>query len=155
MPQAQLPLFPEGVEHITSELAVQKADGRVTYFNGSMPIFSHDEKDLASFRMITSQFCAQGTCRQVDIQRVFGVTAVSMKRQVKRYREAGPKAFFREPARRGAPVMTPAVGTRGAAADNGRPPDGAGCDGLSLGHAASGSADVCPMVPRKFSEVHA
>ncbi len=109
MPQMQLPIFPEGVEPITHELAVQKGDGRVVYFNGSMPIFSHDEKDLGSFWMITSQFCVQGNCRQVDIQRVFGVKAVTMKRQVKRYREEGPKVFFRKKGCRGAPVLRPSI----------------------------------------------
>jgi hypothetical protein len=34
-----LPLFPDGVEHITSELAFEKRDSQVTYFNGNMPIW--------------------------------------------------------------------------------------------------------------------
>ena len=34
MPQLQLPLFPEGVTHLTPELAFVKKDGRVTYFTG-------------------------------------------------------------------------------------------------------------------------
>ena len=33
MPQMHLPFFPDGVEHITSELAFEKKDGQVTYFN--------------------------------------------------------------------------------------------------------------------------
>jgi len=33
MPQIQLPIFPEGVTHITPVLAFSKQDGRVTYFN--------------------------------------------------------------------------------------------------------------------------
>ena len=40
MPQMQLPFFPDGVEHITAELAFEKRDGQVTYFNGHMPVFS-------------------------------------------------------------------------------------------------------------------
>ena len=48
MPQIQLPIFPEGVTPITPLLAFSKQDGRVTYFNGSMPVFVHDEEDLAS-----------------------------------------------------------------------------------------------------------
>ena len=39
MPQLPLPMFPHGVTHITPELAVQKREGQVTYFNGHMPIF--------------------------------------------------------------------------------------------------------------------
>ena len=71
MPQRQLPLFPQGVTHITPELAFMKEDGRVTYFNGHMPVFIH-ENDRATFRMITSQFCVNGNTRQADIVRVFG-----------------------------------------------------------------------------------
>lgn len=107
MPQMQLPIFPDSVAHITNELAVQKGGGRIIYFNGSMPIFSHAEKDTASFWMITSQFCEQGICNQVDIIRVFGVSPTTMKRKVKRYREEGPKGFFRGKGSRGATVLIP------------------------------------------------
>jgi len=47
MPQMQLPMFPDGVEHINAQLAVEKGNGQVTYFNGCMPVFIHDEKDVA------------------------------------------------------------------------------------------------------------
>jgi hypothetical protein len=33
MPQLQLPVFPVGVTQITSELAFEKRDGQVFYFN--------------------------------------------------------------------------------------------------------------------------
>jgi hypothetical protein len=58
MPQLQLPIFPDGVTHITNQLAFTKRDGQVTYFNGHMPVFTHAETDVATFRMITSQFCS-------------------------------------------------------------------------------------------------
>jgi len=45
-----------------------------------MPIFSHSENDKASFKMITAQFCANGSAKQVEIMRAFGVTAISIKR---------------------------------------------------------------------------
>ena len=80
MPQTELPFFPEGVSHITPLLAFRKEDGRVTYFNGSMPVFVHEEGDLASFRMITAQFCANGNAKQSDIARAFGVPKISLKR---------------------------------------------------------------------------
>jgi hypothetical protein len=51
MPQLHLPMFPTGVTHITSELAFEKRDGCITYFNGHMPVFTHGEKDVATFRM--------------------------------------------------------------------------------------------------------
>src|SRR5262249_58527295 len=79
MPQLQLPMFPSGVTHITDQLAFMKNDGQVTYFNGHMPVFSHAENDLATFRMITSQFCVNGYVTQSDIIRTFGVTSISVK----------------------------------------------------------------------------
>ena len=69
MPQLQFPFFPEGVTHITPLLAFCKQDGRVTCFNGSMPVFVHDEADTDSFRMITAQFCVNGNARQADMVR--------------------------------------------------------------------------------------
>ncbi len=109
MPQIQFPFFPEGVRHFTPLLAFSKQDGRVTYFNGSMPVFGHDEADVASFRMITAQFCVNGNAKQAEIVRAFGVTKISLKRAVKRYREEGPKGFYRPRKHRGAAVLTPAV----------------------------------------------
>ena len=109
MTQIQLPLFPEGVTPITPLLSFAKQDGRITYFNGSMPVFHHDENDLDSFRMITAQFCVNGNTKQMDIVRAFGISKISIKRAVKRYREAGPKGFYAERKTRGAAVLTPPV----------------------------------------------
>lgn len=94
MPQIQLPLFPHGVTPITDVLAFSKDNGRVTYFNGSMPVFSHEEDDLASFRMITGQFYVNGNATQAQLMRAFGVSKISLKRAVKRYRSEGPKKLF-------------------------------------------------------------
>src|SRR5277367_1483357 len=55
MPQRHLPMFPAGVTHITNELAFERRDGKIAYFNGHMPVFVHAEDDVATFRMITSQ----------------------------------------------------------------------------------------------------
>ena len=51
MPQVQLPIFPEGVTHITAEVAFQRDEGKVYYFNGHLPVFVHEKRDLATFRM--------------------------------------------------------------------------------------------------------
>jgi hypothetical protein len=105
MPQGQLPIFPEGVTHITNQLAFMKEAGQVTYFNGTMPVFSHAESDIATFRMITSQFCVTGHVKQSDIIRAFGVTSISVKRSVKIYREKGPKGFYAPRVTRGPGVL--------------------------------------------------
>ena len=94
MPQMQFPFFPEGVTPITALLAFARRDEQVTYFNGDMPLFIHEESDLASFRMITAQFVVNGCATQAQIARAFGVAKISIKRAVKRYREQGPKGFY-------------------------------------------------------------
>ena len=106
MPQMHLPIFPEGVTHINHLIAFEKREGTVTYFNGHMPVFSHADDDMPTFRMITAQFCVQGTARQVEIQRVFGLPAITVKRSVKRYRDQGPKGFYQPRRKRGAAVLT-------------------------------------------------
>ena len=109
MPQLHLPMFPNGVTHITNELAFEKRDGRTTYFNAHMPVFTHDENDTATFRMISSQFCVTGYARQSDIIRAFLVTSISVKRPVKLYREKGTKGFYAPRVTRGAAVLVDSV----------------------------------------------
>ena len=94
MPQVQLPIFPEGVTHISSEIAFQCQDGKVCYFNGHLPVFIHDKDDLATFRMYTSQLVINGTATQAQIARAFGVPLVTVKRYVKLHRQGGTSAFF-------------------------------------------------------------
>ena len=109
MPQAQLPLFPEGLTNITPEIAFQFKDGKVSYFNGHLPVFIHDKDDLATFRFFTSQLVINGNATQVEISRAFGVPAVTVKRYVKRYRNEGPKGFYAPPRQRSASKLTPPV----------------------------------------------
>lgn len=109
MPQMMLPIYPEGCTHIVPELTFAKKDGRVTYFHGLLPVFTHDEKDIRSFRMITSQYCVNGIVKQVDIVKAFGVPACSVKRAVKLYQEKGPPGFFKARRPRGPAVLTPPV----------------------------------------------
>ncbi len=109
MPQIQLPIFPEGVTHITNELAFKKRDGQIIYFNGTMPVFMHAEKDLKTFRMITSQFVINGNVKQSELVKAFGLPGITVKRYVKLYREKGPEGFYEKKGSRGAGVLTPEV----------------------------------------------
>ena len=109
MPQIQLPIFPDGVTPINENLAFEKRNGTVTYFNGTMPVFVHDEEDLNTFRMITSQFYVNGNATQADLCRAFGIPAVTVKRAVKKYREQGAAGFYKPRKTRGAAILTPDV----------------------------------------------
>src|SRR5450756_2435477 len=115
MPQLQLPIFPQGLTSITEDLAFQQEDGKVVYFHGLLPVFQHDEKDLKTFRMYTSQLVANKTVRQQDIVRAFGVPLATVKRYLKVASATGSRRFL--------PAAAAALGdradTRGEAAGAG------------------------------------
>ena len=94
MPQVQLPVFPHGSSPITPELAVERKDNQVVYFNGHLPVFTHPAYDLASFRLFTTQLIVNHTASYGEIGRAFGVPLRTIKRWAKRYRERGVEAFF-------------------------------------------------------------
>jgi transposase-like protein len=94
LPQILLPIFPAEATPINNVVSFAKREGMVYYFHGCQPVFTHDEHDLKSFRMFTSQLAVNGTCKQVEIVRAFGISAISMKRYVKKYRQGGAAAFY-------------------------------------------------------------
>jgi transposase-like protein len=106
MPQALLPLFPSDLTTITPTVGFQQKDGQVVYFQGVMPFFTHAAGDHASFQMIAAQMAVLGLATQAEIVRAFGISTISLKRWVKRFRAHGAKGFFETPRRRGPGVLT-------------------------------------------------
>ena len=102
-------MFPSDVTEINSLVSFAKREGTVYYFNGALPVFSHAQQDRASFRMFTSQLVANGNCTQMEIVRAFGISAISMKRYVKLYRQEGVSGFFKARVARQPRVLTPEV----------------------------------------------
>jgi len=94
MPQLQLPIFPAGVTEINNRIAVQKEEGRVFYIHGHLPVFQHEEQDVRSFRMFTSQMIVSGTVKPKEIVKTFGVPMITVKRYMKLYRDCGAKGFY-------------------------------------------------------------
>jgi len=109
IPQALLPLIPDGATRINNLISVVRDNGQWIYLYGAMPLFQHSENDRRSFRMFTAQLICLGTCRQVEIVRAFGVSKSSVIRSVNKYRTGGVNAFYAPRAARGASVMTPEV----------------------------------------------
>ena len=107
MPQAQLPIFPEGTSLITPELAFERRGDQVVYFNGQLPVFTHEQDDLATFRLFTTQLIVNGTASQGQIAKTFGLSLTAVKRCVKKFRERGSKAFYQAPAKRQGSKLTP------------------------------------------------
>jgi transposase len=106
MPQALLPIFLDDTTPISSTVSYQRRDGFVYYFHGALPVFSHGDDDNASFRMFTSQLIDNAACRVVDVAKAFGVSEISVKRNLAKFREHGPSAFFKKRGVRGAGVLT-------------------------------------------------
>jgi len=109
LPQALLPLIPDGATPLNDRISVVKEGQRWTYFCGVNPVFVHPEEDRASFRMFTAQLVCQGVCKQSDIIRAFGVSANSVRRSVGKYEQQGVAGFFQPRKRRGATVLTAEV----------------------------------------------
>ena len=102
-------MFPADVTAIKELVSFAKRAGTVYYFQGPLPVFSHAEADRASFRMYASQLVIHGNCTQAEIVRAFGISAISMKRYVKQYRQEGTLGFFKARAARQPRVLTAAV----------------------------------------------
>ncbi len=109
MPQILLPIFPAEATPINNVVSFAKRDGSIYYFHGCQPVFSHDEHDIKSFRMFTSQLAVNGACKQAEMVRAFGISSISMKRYVKKYREGGAAAFYGQRRKRQPRVLTAAV----------------------------------------------
>ena len=112
MPQTLLPVYPSDATPINNVISFCKRDGSVYYFHGALPVFTHDEKDWRAFRMFTSQLVVNGLCKQAEIVRALGISSISMKRYVKKFRADGSKAFFTPHKKRQPRVLTPEVRQR-------------------------------------------
>ncbi len=106
MPQALLPLIPDGATPINDRISVAQSNQQWTYFCGVAPVFRHAQEDRQSFRMFTAQLVCQGACRQIDVIRAFGVSANSVRRSVEKYRQQGAPGFYQRRQARGPTVMT-------------------------------------------------
>ncbi len=101
--QTLLPVFSAESTRISKVISFEKCEGTVWYFHGCMPVFLHSEKDNASFNMYTSQLVVVGQCKRVEIVKAFGVSVISVKRHVKRYREDGACIFLKSDRRKNLP----------------------------------------------------
>lgn len=107
--QLRLPCYRDEPVHVSDAVSVVRRDGVVWWFHQGMPIGSHAVSDVASFRHQSSMLCDGGACALVEIERAFGVTAISVKRALKQYRQGGARSFFeRKRTVREGSVMTPA-----------------------------------------------
>jgi len=109
VPQALLPLIPDGATQINDRISVVKEGGYWIYCCGVNPIFNHAADDHTAFQWFTASLIDQGSCRQSEILKSFGVSKNAVKRWVKKYREGGVRAFYQPRPKRGSTVITPDV----------------------------------------------
>jgi len=107
MPNLQLPIFPTGSVDLSPDVAVVCEGDQVSYFHGQLPVFRHRKADVKSFRLIASQLYLNGHVKQAKFVKVFGVTAISLKRAVATFEKEGAGGFWRPRKGRGAAVLTP------------------------------------------------
>jgi len=99
--QLLLPIFPADTTLINANVGVYERNGIVQYLINGLPVYSHSKDDKDAFRYITSNFIHQGLCRNVDIERAFGVSEDSVTRALKKFTTKGEAGFFGPDARHG------------------------------------------------------
>ena len=99
--QLILPIYPVNTTLINANVGVYERDGVVQYLVNGLPVYSHARDDNSAFRWITSNFIHQGLCRNVDIERAFGVSEDSVSRALKKYESKGAPGFFGPDGRQG------------------------------------------------------
>ena len=109
MPPTLLPVFPAEATPVNDLISSCQRDGAVCYFHGCLPVFTHAENDLKSFRLFASQLVVKGTCTQAELVRAFGISPISMKRHVKKLHAGGSQAFFAARRKRQPRVLTTEV----------------------------------------------
>jgi transposase len=112
MPEALLPMIPDGASQINGLISVVCQDKQWTYFCGVIPIFKHPENDHQSFRMFAAQLCCQDICTQAQIIRTFSISKSCILRSVAKYRQEGINGFYRPRKGRGPTVLTAQVRAR-------------------------------------------
>ena len=125
-----------------------------TSVSGPIETLDHAGWDMViDTNLKASFFCLKAEARRCDIIRAFGVTSISVKCAVKRYRERGAKGFYAPRATRGAAVLT-----AGVAAEI----DSLLVEGASLGEVAQklglkldtlrkavSAGRICPAAPKR------
>lgn len=96
MPQATLPLFTPDMTLINNYVGVQKRDGKVYYFNGSLPFFHHREGDRASFKQVVCQLISNGKATRAEVSYAFKIPARSISRWLDVFETDGPGCFYRK-----------------------------------------------------------
>lgn len=92
--QKLLPLFSPEVTRINDLVGFVKRNGTVCYFNYQMPIYHHQDDDMASFKVFLCQLIFIGNATPSQIKQTFRLTGKELNHWLKQYRQEGPAAFY-------------------------------------------------------------
>ncbi len=111
MAEQLLPLFLYGENTINSIVSYNfNEDGNVYYFICCAPVGFHRHDDRRGFNITTSQLILNGHCKNCEIVKAFGVSEISVKRNLKKLREDGIDGFYKpRNTRKGGTVLTSEV----------------------------------------------
>lgn len=94
--QLRIPFFPEGAQAVNEHIAMLRAEGKITFFDASGPIYSCSEDDRYGIRLAQCIIVENTTVRPAQMARALGIERSTVYRNVKKYREGGASALFIE-----------------------------------------------------------
>lgn len=108
MGQELLPLFIDGEHHINQKISYEKSeDHNIYYYMYCQPFGFHPIDNNREFKILTSQLIVNGHCKNIEIVKAFGVSEISVKRNVKKLRTEGIEGFYKPlKTRKGGTIMT-------------------------------------------------
>jgi len=108
MGQEIFPLFIEGENNINNKISYETSeDNTIYYYLYCNPVAFHAIDDNIQFKIVTSQLIMNGHCKNIEIVRAFGVSEISVKRNVKKLREKGVEGFYKtRNTRTGGTILT-------------------------------------------------
>ena len=94
MPQATLPLFTDDMTIVNLHVGVQKRNGMVYYFNGSLPFYQHREDDRSSFKHVICQMLSNNLATRSQLSSSFQIPARSISRWLAEFKQSGEGGFY-------------------------------------------------------------
>jgi hypothetical protein len=106
----ELPIFPAGTTIINRSLAFHcDLQENIVYFYGHLPVFQHAKDDIRTHRLIMAQLYINGTAKQTELAKAFGINVIVIKRAAALYRDKGVSGFFEEKKSGGPRILVPGV----------------------------------------------
>ena len=134
-----LPLAPPEAVPIDACFSMVTRDGVTTYFSNLFPFDCHRADDVRAKHFRMARFHVVSAVRQSALAEAFAVSLPTVKRAVKRYREAGPDGFDQPRRGRGRTVIDAALATQAEAM-------------LAQGMSGRAAAKQLGISPSTFSE---